>query len=113
MAQSKEVFTQAIRLQGRPVCITLHSGKTYIGYITDMNSSGLALASVGAQQSTSSGNQGSRSKQDRAGSRPRAVVPAADGAAHVSHPSVHDRASLPSVPAPASRTPKYQLFFPY
>lgn len=68
MAQSKEVLGRAKRLQGRPVCITLHSGKTYVGYITDVNSSGLTLASAGAQPSTSSRKQGSRPKQRRAGS---------------------------------------------
>ncbi|OAB40895.1 hypothetical protein [Paenibacillus glacialis] len=69
MAQSKEVFARAKQLQGRPVCITLHSGKTYIGYITDVNSSVLTLASAGAQPSSSSGKQGSRRPmQDRAGS---------------------------------------------
>ncbi|WP_055106817.1 hypothetical protein [Paenibacillus ihumii] len=66
MAQSKEVFGRAKRLQGRPVCITLHSGKTYVGYITDVTSSGLTLASAGAQPSTSSSKQGTRSKQRRA-----------------------------------------------
>lgn len=69
MAPSKEVFTRARRLQGQPVCITLHSGKTYVGYITDVNSSGLTLANAGAQPRTSSGKQGSRPKQRRAGSR--------------------------------------------
>ncbi|OAB28420.1 hypothetical protein PMSD_22055 [Paenibacillus macquariensis subsp. defensor] len=70
MAQSKEVFARAKQLQGRPVCITLHSGKTYVGYITDVNSSVLTLASAGAQPSTSSGKKGSRRPmQDRAGSR--------------------------------------------
>lgn len=69
MAKSKEVFARAKQLQGRPVCITMHSGKTYVGYITDVNSSGLTLASAGAQPSTSSGKQGSRRPmQDRAGS---------------------------------------------
>ncbi|MEC0090578.1 hypothetical protein [Paenibacillus macquariensis] len=69
MAQSKEVFARAKQLQGRPVCITLHSGKTYIGYITDVNSSVLTLASAGAQPSSSSGKPGSRRPmQDRAGS---------------------------------------------
>lgn len=68
MAQSKEVLAQAQRLQGRPVCVTLHNGKTYIGYITGADSSGLALASAGTQPSISSGKQGSRPKQARAGS---------------------------------------------
>ncbi|WP_110930696.1 hypothetical protein [Paenibacillus bouchesdurhonensis] len=68
MEQSKEVLGRVKRLQGRPVCITLNSGKTYVGYITDVNSSGLTLASAGAQPRTSSGKQGSRPKQRRAGS---------------------------------------------
>ncbi|AZK45675.1 hypothetical protein [Paenibacillus lentus] len=69
MAQSKEVFGRAKRLQGRPVCITLHSGKTYVGYITDVNSSSLKLASAGAQPRTPSGKQGSQPKQRRVGSQ--------------------------------------------
>lgn len=60
MAQSKEMFARAKQLQGRPVCITLYSGKTYVGYITDVNSNVLTLASAGTQSSTSSGKQGSR-----------------------------------------------------
>lgn len=68
MAQSKEVLARARQLQDRPVCITLHSGRTYIGYITDVNSSGLTLASTGTQPSTSSGKQNPRPKRARAGS---------------------------------------------
>lgn len=68
MAQSKEVFARAKRLQGRPVCITLHNGKTHVGYITDVNSSVLTLASAGAQPRTSYGKQSSRPKQHRASS---------------------------------------------
>lgn len=69
MAQSKEVLGRAKRLQGRPVCITLHNGKIHVGYITDVTSSGLTLASTGAQPSTSSSKRGSRPKQRRAGSQ--------------------------------------------
>lgn len=68
MEQSKEVLARVKQLQGRPVCITLHSGETYVGYITDANSNGLTLASTGAQPRTSSGKQGSRPRQRRAGS---------------------------------------------
>lgn len=68
MAQSIEVFALSKRLQGRPVCITLYSGRTYVGYITDVNSGGLTLASTGAQPRTSSGKQGSRTKHRFAGS---------------------------------------------
>jgi hypothetical protein len=31
MAQSKEMRARAKKFQGRPVCVTLHSGETYVG----------------------------------------------------------------------------------
>ncbi|AOK90562.1 hypothetical protein [Paenibacillus polymyxa] len=67
MAQSKEMRARAKKFQGRPVCVTLHSGETYVGYITDVNRGGLVLASAGAPPRTSSGKQGSRSIKRRAG----------------------------------------------
>ncbi|MGG1618832.1 hypothetical protein ACIFQM_07585 [Paenibacillus sp. NRS-1782] len=68
MAQSNEMRERAKKLQGRPVCVTLHSGETYVGYITDVNCGGLLLASAGAPPRVSSGKQGSRSPKHRAGS---------------------------------------------
>ncbi|MCF2716607.1 hypothetical protein LWE69_04710 [Paenibacillus sp. UKAQ_18] len=67
MAQSKEMRARAKKFQGRPVCVTLHSGETYVGYITDVNYGGLVLASAGVPPRTSSGKQGSRSIKRRAG----------------------------------------------
>jgi len=67
MTQSKKVIASAKRLQGRPVCITLHSGETYVGYISGIHSTGLTLAS--AQPYTSSAKQGPRSKRRKTGSR--------------------------------------------
>lgn len=61
MAQSKAMRTRAKKLQGRPVCVTLHSGETYVGYITDVNSSELVLASAGTLPPASSGKPSSRS----------------------------------------------------
>lgn len=61
MAQSKAMRTRAKKLQGRPVCVTLHSGETYVGYITDVNSSELVFASAGTLPRASSGKPGSRS----------------------------------------------------
>ncbi|WP_018883751.1 hypothetical protein [Paenibacillus massiliensis] len=69
MAQSKEIRARAKKLQGRPVCITLHSGETYVGYITDVNSGGLVLASAGTPTEASSTKQGSRSTKGKAGSQ--------------------------------------------
>lgn len=70
MVQSKGMFEQALQWKGRPVCITLHNGMTYVGYITGANSSALTLASTGSQPSIPSGKQVSRRpRQSRAGSR--------------------------------------------
>lgn len=44
MAQSKEMRTQAKQLQGRPVCVTLHNGQSYIGWISGIGTDGLELA---------------------------------------------------------------------
>jgi predicted lipid-binding transport protein (Tim44 family) len=104
MAQSKEVFARAKQLQGQPVCITLHNGKTYVGYITDANSSVLTLASASAQPSTSSGKQGSRrSMQGSSGSR-------ASGSRRGGSrkPSVRSR-SRKSSARPRSRKPDVQV----
>ncbi|MEC0235701.1 hypothetical protein P4H71_15325 [Paenibacillus kribbensis] len=67
MAQSKGMRARAKKFQGRPVCVTLHSGETYVGYITDVNCGGLVLASAGAPPRASSGKQDSRSLKRRAG----------------------------------------------
>jgi len=69
MAQYKKVIARAKQLQGRPVCITLHSGETYIGYISGIHSNGLTLANAVAQPHSSSAKQGPRSKRQKAGSR--------------------------------------------
>lgn len=68
MAQSKEMRARAKKFQGCPVCVTLHSGETYVGYITDVNRGGLILASAGAPPRASSGKQDSRSLKRRASS---------------------------------------------
>ncbi|ALP36826.1 hypothetical protein ASL14_12295 [Paenibacillus sp. IHB B 3084] len=68
MAQSNEMRARAKKLQGRPVYVTLHSGETYVGYITDVNRGGLILAgAAGAPPHASSGMKDSRSLKRRAG----------------------------------------------
>ncbi|MBE0340825.1 hypothetical protein E4V51_05945 [Paenibacillus sp. 28ISP30-2] len=67
MAQSKEMRARAKKFQGRPVYVTLHSGETYVGYITDVNYGGLVLGSAGVSPRASSGKQDSRSLKRRAG----------------------------------------------
>lgn len=75
MAQSKEMRARAKKLQGHPVCVTLNNGETYVGYITDVNSSGVVLAGAGALPRPSSGKQSTRSLKNRAGARPPGVRP--------------------------------------
>lgn len=73
MAQSKEMRARAKKFQGRPVCVTLHSGETYVGYITDVNRGELILASAGAPPRASSGVKDSRSLKSRASSHAQGV----------------------------------------
>ncbi|WOZ38482.1 hypothetical protein [Paenibacillus polymyxa] len=68
MAQSKEMRARAKKFQGRPVCVTLHSGETYVGYITDVNRGGLVLSSAGAPLRAPSRKQDSRPLKRRASS---------------------------------------------
>ncbi|KAE8559222.1 hypothetical protein MMB75_14520 [Paenibacillus sp. P2(2022)] len=68
MAQSKEMRARAKKFQGRPVCVTLHSGETYVGYITDVNRGGLVLSSAGAPPRAPSRKQDSRPLKRRASS---------------------------------------------
>lgn len=37
MGNSARVRKQAKRLKGRKVCITLHDGRTYVGWITGLD----------------------------------------------------------------------------
>ncbi len=68
MPQSKKMRARAKKFQGRPVCVTLHSGETYVGYITDVNRGGLVLANAGVPPRAPSRKQDSRSLKRRASS---------------------------------------------
>lgn len=94
MAQSKEMRARAKKLQGRPVCITLHSGETYVGYITDVNSGGLVLASAGTPTEASSKKQGSRSLKGRASSQATGAR-RAKGKRNTRRPSARSRSRRP------------------
>ncbi|WP_440114875.1 hypothetical protein [Paenibacillus sp. QZ-Y1] len=73
MAQSKEMSARAKKLQGRPVCVTLRSGETYVGYITDVNSNGVVIAGAGARPRMSSVKKSSRSAKHRVGAHALSV----------------------------------------
>lgn len=95
MARSKEVFVQAKQLQGRPVCITLHSGETYVGYITDAGSSGLTLANAGALSHSLTGKQGSHASGNRRSSRRRNISRERSAPYRVHKSSVRSRSRKP------------------
>jgi hypothetical protein len=52
MAKTNEIRLKAKRYKARPVCVTLHSGETYIGYISDVNNGGVVLTGGGKLSST-------------------------------------------------------------
>lgn len=97
MAQSKEMRARAKKFQGRPVCVTLHSGEIYVGYITDVNYGGLVLASAGVPHALLPGSKTPDLSNAELVRMLRASVSATGKAA---------RASRLAVRAPASRTPR-------
>ncbi|MFC3749455.1 hypothetical protein [Paenibacillus sp. GCM10012306] len=44
MGSSTKIRKQAQKLQGRPVCITLHNGRSYVGWITGLEKEALILS---------------------------------------------------------------------
>ncbi|WP_340006147.1 hypothetical protein MHH52_01265 [Paenibacillus sp. FSL K6-0276] len=44
MSNRAKIRKRAEQLKGRPVCITLHDGRTYVGWITGLDKDGLTLA---------------------------------------------------------------------
>lgn len=44
MANTTKIRKRAEQLKGRPVCITLHDGRTYVGWITGLDKNGLTLS---------------------------------------------------------------------
>lgn len=80
MAKTNEMRLKAKQYKDRPVCVTLHSGETYIGYITDVNNRGVVLtgggtisrkATSGRKTSSSKQKSGPRANSTRAQSRKR------------------------------------------
>ncbi|SHN61002.1 hypothetical protein SAMN04487896_1604 [Paenibacillus sp. ov031] len=70
MAKTNEIRLKAKRYKARPVCVTLHSGETYIGYISDVNSGGVVLTGGGKiSRTATTGDSSQRSKQKFAPSK--------------------------------------------
>ncbi|WP_017688407.1 hypothetical protein [Paenibacillus sp. PAMC 26794] len=47
MAKTNEIHVKAKRLKDRPVCVTLHNGETYVGYISGVNLTGVVITGGG------------------------------------------------------------------
>ncbi|MCP1184352.1 hypothetical protein [Paenibacillus sp. 1781tsa1] len=47
MAKTSEIHVRVKRLKDRPVCVTLHNGETYVGYISGVNGEGVVLTGGG------------------------------------------------------------------
>lgn len=62
MGNSAKVRKQAKQLKGRKVCITLHDGRTYVGWITGCEKEAVIL-SAGPRTRSKSGKKTSRSQQ--------------------------------------------------
>lgn len=80
MAKTNEIRLKAKRYKARPVYVTLHSGETFIGYISDVNNGGLVLtgggtisrtATKGGSSSASNRKVVSRNKSGRSQDRKR------------------------------------------
>ncbi|AIQ21589.1 hypothetical protein MKX41_25805 [Paenibacillus sp. FSL R5-0475] len=44
MSNRAKIRKRAEQLKGRPVCVTLHDGRTYVGWITGLDKDGLTLS---------------------------------------------------------------------
>lgn len=47
MVKTNEIHVKAKRLKDRPVCVTLHNGETYVGYISGVNHAGVVITGGG------------------------------------------------------------------
>ncbi|PAF33796.1 hypothetical protein [Paenibacillus sp. 7516] len=66
MAKINDIRLKAKRYKAKPVCVTLHNGETYIGYIAEVNNGGVVLTGGGTVLGTpTTGGSSHRSKRNR------------------------------------------------
>ncbi|PQP81518.1 hypothetical protein C0Q44_17500 [Paenibacillus sp. PCH8] len=70
MAKTNEIRAKAIRYRGRPVCVTLHNGETYIGYISGVSSGDVVLTGVDKLSNGSTSGGSTRRTKSRAKAAP-------------------------------------------
>ncbi|MGF9696833.1 MULTISPECIES: hypothetical protein [Paenibacillus] len=68
MAKTNEIRVKAKRYKDRPVCVTLHNGETYIGYISRVSSGGVVLTNGGKMSRPATGAGSSHAAKRKAGS---------------------------------------------
>ncbi|MNN47413.1 hypothetical protein D3C81_1618310 [compost metagenome] len=64
MGQPTKIRKRAKELKGRPVCITLHDGRSYVGYITGVEKEVLILSRPHARKTTSKKSSNRRRKAE-------------------------------------------------
>ncbi|MCG7381317.1 hypothetical protein [Paenibacillus sp. ACRRY] len=66
MAKINDIRLKAKRYKAKPVCVTLHNGETYIGYIAEVNNGGVVLTGGGTVLGTpTTGGNLQRSNRNR------------------------------------------------
>ncbi|MEO2202839.1 hypothetical protein ABGV42_03730 [Paenibacillus pabuli] len=66
MANINDIRLKAKRYKAKPVCVTLHNGETYVGYIAEVNNGGVVLTGVGTVSGTpTTGGTSQRSNRNR------------------------------------------------
>ncbi|MGF6354937.1 putative lipid-binding transport protein (Tim44 family) [Paenibacillus sp. 4624] len=72
MAKTNEIHVKAKRFKDRPVCVTLHNGETYIGYISGVSNEGVELTGGGklTQTSTTTATGTARSRDRQMKTKP-------------------------------------------
>ncbi|WP_342563837.1 hypothetical protein NST84_01085 [Paenibacillus sp. FSL R7-0345] len=63
MGNSAKVRSQAKQLKGRKVCITLHDGRTYVGWITGCEKEAVVLSAAPRARKKAGGAAAPRAKQ--------------------------------------------------
>ncbi|WP_127536870.1 hypothetical protein [Paenibacillus illinoisensis] len=78
MAKINDIRLKAKRYKAKPVCVTLHNGETYIGYIAEVNNGGVVLTGGGTVLGTPTpGDSSHRSNGNR-----KAVSGSKGGSSH-------------------------------
>ncbi|WP_379128488.1 hypothetical protein [Paenibacillus sp. sgz500958] len=66
MANRTKIHKQARQLKGQPVCITLHDGRSYVGWITGLEKDSLILSKPTRPNHTSKRNITTRPRPQKA-----------------------------------------------